>query len=107
MAGFPAREVCAKFALAVVKRGVGHFSTVNAKVVTEGGYPSPLLFPPAPCLPTATPDPPANRPHTPPFSTAARIPTHIQPLRCSVFARFLICAHMWPQIVSCLAASSL
>ena len=46
MAGFPAREVCAKFALAVVKRGVGHFSTVNAKVVTEGGYPSPLLFPP-------------------------------------------------------------
>ena len=60
MAGFPAREVCDKFALVVVRRGVGHFSTVNAKVVTEGGYPSPILFPPAPSLPTATPDSPCQ-----------------------------------------------
>ena len=102
MPGFPAREICDKFTLAVVRRGVGHFSTVMQRWLQKEGtlHPSFFLLLLPFQLPPLTPH--ANRPHTP-----ARIPTHIQPLRCSVFARFLICAYMWPQIVSCLAALSL
>ena len=97
MAGFPAREVCDKSALVVVRRAVGDFSTVNAKVVTEGGHPSPILFPPAPSLPTAPLTPPANHSHTPPFSNGCQnIHTHSA---TQVFC-FCLFSDMCPHVAS-------